>query len=125
LKGKQGIISAFKDIQRHATSVCSFGISGKLVKYLPNFREQLLRDIHRKKISWKLLYTKDVGIKHKKPVIVKYLPEEFESPIEVHIYADRVLQLIWEPQMSAILIKSPEFALAYKMHFDLLWNKAK
>ena len=123
-KGKGGLISAYKDIIREGKSVKGFGISRKLKEYLPIFREQFFRDIKKKRLKFELIYSKKLSPLGK-PFVSKYLSHEFESPIEVLIYSDKTLQIIWEPDLRAILVKSKKFSETYKKHFQVLWNKAK
>lgn len=123
-KGKQGLISAYKDILREKKEVKGFGISRKMKEYLPVFREQFFREIKRLNIKFELIYTKKLS-KLPKPFISKYLEKEFESPVEVLLYGDKTLQIIWEPDIRAILIKSEKFTETYRKHFKVLWKQAK
>lgn len=120
-KGKQGIISAFKDILRENKPTCAFGVSAKLKENLPIFREQFIETVVRQKMPYKLLYTRRIT-ELPKPMEMRILKKEFVSPMEVHFYDDKTLQVIWEPDMRAILIKSKQFTEAYRKHFELLWK---
>ena len=123
-KGKNGIINAYKDIIREGKPVMGLGISRKLEEYLPIFRTQFFREIKRKNIKFELIYSKKL-----KPLgdtfTSRYLLQQFESPIEILFYGDKTLQIIWEPELRAILIKSQMFTDTYIKHFNILWKQAK
>ena len=123
-KGRKGILSAFKDILRENQPTFAFGISAKLKEYLPIFREQFIQTVVKQKMPYKLIYTRRIT-QLPKPMEMRILKKEFVSPMEVHFYGDKTLQIIWEPDMRAILIKCKKFTEAYKKHFDFLWRIAK
>ena len=56
---------------------------------------------------------------------VKYLPKEYGGATLVVCYGDTILNLIWEPEILTIKIKSKSLADSYKRHFNLLWKIAK
>lgn len=122
-KGKQGVISAYKDIIREKKPVFAFSISRRMKEKLPIYREQFVNEVARLKIPYKLIYTRRVS-PLPKPMQMKFTDEEFVSPIEVHIYGNKTLQIIWEPDMMAILIKSKGLAEMYRKHFASLWKQA-
>ncbi len=122
-KGKKGVISAYKDIIRERKPVVSFSISRRMKEKLPIYREQFVNDVVRLKIPYKLIYTRRVS-PLPKPMQMKFTDKQFVSPIEVHIYGDKTLQIIWEPDMMAILIHSNGLAKMYRIHFSLLWKQA-
>ncbi len=122
-KGKEGVISAYKDIIREIKPVLAFSISRKMKENLPIYREKFVNDVVRLKIPYKLIYTRRVSLLPK-PMQMRFTGEEFISPIEVHIYGNKVLQIIWDPDMMAIVVKSNNLAEMYKKHFDYLWKQA-
>ena len=123
-KGKQGVISAYNDILYEKKEICAFSISRMMKEKLPIYREQFVKSIIRLKIPYRLIYTRRVS-SLPKPIKMKFTKEEFISPIEVQIYGDKVLQVIWEPDMMAILIKNKNLADMYRKQFELLWAIAK
>jgi len=123
-KGRQGLLSAFKDILRENKPTYAFGVSAKLKEYMPIFREQFIQTVVKQKMPYKLIYTRRIT-KLPKPMEMKILKKEFVSPMEVHFYGNKTLQIIWEPDMRAILINSKKFTEAYKKHFVFLWKIAK
>ena len=56
---------------------------------------------------------------------IKYLSKEFEGTTINLCYGDIILNLIWEPEMVAIRIKSKQLSDNFKRHFELLWKIAK
>lgn len=123
-KGKEGLVSAFKDILRENKPTFAFGVSAKLKENIPIFREQFIETVVRQKMPYKLIYTRKIT-ELPKPMEMRILKKEFVSPMEVHFYGNKTLQIIWEPDMRAILIKSKEFTEAYRKHFDVLWKLAE
>ena len=123
-QGKQGIIAAYKDILREKKPVFAFGISAKLKEKIPIFREQFIQSVVKQKIPYQLIYTRRITTLPK-AMQQRFLQQEFISPIEVHLYGGKTLQIIWEPDMRAILIKSKQFTETYKKHFKLLWKQAE
>jgi len=53
------------------------------------------------------------------------LPREYASTTITLCYGEAVLNLIFEPEMTAIRIRCKQIADAYKRHFDALWKIAK
>ena len=123
-KGKSGLISAYKDILKERKPVKGLGISRKMNEYLPIFREQFFRQIKAKHLKFELIYTRKLA-PLSAPFVSKYLEQEFDSPIEVLLYGEKTLQIIWEPEMRAILIRSKNFTETYEKHFNVLWKQAK
>ncbi|MBI4150902.1 hypothetical protein HY492_02140 [Candidatus Woesearchaeota archaeon] len=56
---------------------------------------------------------------------VRFLPDEFASPVSTNIYGDKVAIIIWSFEPVAILIKNQEIATTYQAYFDVLWKLAK
>jgi len=123
-KGEKGMKSAMKDIIRTKREVVGFGMTGQLRKYMPIFAIQWIRDIKHFKIKNKYIYVEGTAIDE--PYFeVKLLSKEFSTPVGTQIYGDKILITIWEPTLTAIMIKSREVADNYKKHFELLWKIAK
>jgi len=124
-KGEQGIKSVLKEILSKREEVVGYSISGQLRKFLPQFAEYYFREQTKYKIKHKFIYTAGIVKPPLKYYEIKYLPKEFASAILNLCYSDVILNLIWEPEMIAIKIKSKQLADNFKKHFKLLWKLAK
>lgn len=123
-KGEQGMKTVLKDILLKKQKVFGYSISGQLRKFLPEFSDYYFREQNKNKIIHKFIYTE--GIKSPgKYYQVKYLPKEYITSTGNLCYGDTILNLIWEPEMTAIRIKSKQLADDFKKHFELLWKTAK
>ncbi|MBL7147497.1 MAG: ArsR family transcriptional regulator [Nanoarchaeota archaeon] len=124
-KGKQGIKSVLKDILLKKEEVTGYSISGQLRQFLPDFAKYYFREQTKYKIMHRFIYTTGIAKPPSKYYEIKYLPKEFTSTTINLCYADMILNLIWEPELVAIRIKSKELANNFKKHFNLLWSIAK
>jgi sugar-specific transcriptional regulator TrmB len=123
-KGNEGMKSAWRDMINEGKPLYGYGVKGQLREKLPIFAEQWLRDVKNKKIPLDLIYTKR-GDLPRYYSEVRYVSEEFSSPVAILIYGDKVNINIWEPSLMCIVIKSKLVASMYKKHFDLMWKVAK
>lgn len=53
----------------------------------------------------------------------RYVPAEYFEPTPTAIYADRVMNLVWEP-LTAVLMRNEALAKSYTKHFEQLWSLA-
>ncbi|MDO8509915.1 MAG: helix-turn-helix domain-containing protein [bacterium] len=60
-----------------------------------------------------------------KLVKTKFLPDEYYSPIETHIYKDKVVIAYFGTNPTATLYINSEIAKGFKKQFDFLWSVAK
>ena len=123
-KGKQGMKTVLKDILLKKQEVFGYSISGQLRKFLPEFSEYYFREQNKNKIIHKFIYTE--GVKSPgKYYQIKYIQKEYMSSTGNVCYHDVIFNLIWEPDIIAIKIKSKQLAEDFKKHFQLLWSIAK
>ncbi len=123
-KGEQGMKSALKEILSQKGEVLGYSVSGQLRKFLPIFADYYFREQEKNKIIHKFIYTE--GIKPpSKYYEVKYLPKEYLGSTMNLCYSNILLNLIWEPEMLVIKIKSKQLTDNFKKHFNLLWKTAK
>lgn len=124
-KGKQGMKAALKDILLKKGEVVGYSIAGQLRKFLPEFAEYYFREQTKYKIKHKFIYTIGVAKPPSPYYKIKHLPKEFTGTTLSLCYNDTILNLIWDPEMAAIRIKSKQLADAFKKHFQILWKMAK
>ena len=124
-KGKQGMKTALKDIILTKQNVVGYSVAGQLRKFLPEFAEYYFREQEKYKIKHKFIYTSGTVEPPSKFYEIRYLQKEYGGATIIICYGDVLLNLIWEPEIVAIKIKSKSIANAYKDHFKLLWKIAK
>ncbi len=121
-KGNEGMKAAFRDMIKEAKPLYAFGVKGQLREKLPIFAQQWLRDAKNKKLPYYAIYTENPPPYYTE---VRYVPQEISGPVATFIYGDKININIWEPTLTAVVIKSKLVAQMYKKHFDLLWKIAK
>lgn len=124
-KGEQGLKSALKDILSKKEEVVGYSIAGQLRKYLPEFAKYYFREQDKHKIIHRFIYTSGTRQPPSRFYQIKFLPKEFSSTTINLSYDDKILNLIFQPEMVAIRIKSKHIAEDFKKHFELLWKTAK
>jgi sugar-specific transcriptional regulator TrmB len=128
LAGKEGFKTMRKDVLKQGKDLYLIGGVGKEDKYLkyffPNFNKLRIKN----KIKWKVLYDYEVRnmkiIKH--PLMEsKCLPKEYSSPAVINIYADRVVNVLWQGENPiCFMIINKDIADAYRKWFNLMWKKS-
>jgi len=124
-RGVEGIKTIFEDQITTGKDVFILGAAANadeiLRFYLPHYTSKRVT----RKIKLHLVYA---GRKHPKHVPlgnIRYLPEEFASPVSTNIYGDKVAIILWGYEPVAILIKDKRVAETYRNYFDALWKTAK
>jgi sugar-specific transcriptional regulator TrmB len=125
-KGVEGLKTLFNDILRTDQDLIAFGVDETIFKKrFPLIMEQFLRKEEKAGIKERLLTSEKIRFVYKKKnLYYRYVPDEYFGPTPVMTYADRVVNLIWEP-LTIIMIKNKELAQSYKRHFEMLWKNAK
>jgi sugar-specific transcriptional regulator TrmB len=124
-RGVEGIKTIFEDQIVTNEDVFILGAAKNaddiLRFYLPHYTSKRVT----RKIKLHLIYAGKRTTKKEIPLgDVRYLPEEFASPVSTNIYGDKVAIILWSHEPVAILIKNKQIASAYKNYFDLLWKMA-
>lgn len=55
----------------------------------------------------------------------RYLPKEYNSPMETHVYGDTVVLITWQGTPTATVYRKKEMADSFQNQFELLWDIAK
>ncbi|MCK4670522.1 MAG: hypothetical protein KAT43_04930 [Nanoarchaeota archaeon] len=126
-QGKEGMRTILKDVLRTKEDYVAFGEEAKFQEISPESLKTVLRDIvklnmHERILSKESLRGKLWLTKNSK---IKYLPDEYFSPIMTVIYGDKVAMCIWTDPISIIRIKNKSVAQTYKNYFEFFWKKAK
>lgn len=126
-QGKEGMKTVFKDVLREKKDYYVLGEEAKFQEILPVFIKQFLRDVKELKIKEHLLSKESLKnkIEKTKNTEIKYLPDNFFSPVMTAIYGDKIAIFIWSEPLFTILIKDKDVSKSFKTYFDLLWGLAK
>jgi len=55
----------------------------------------------------------------------RYLPSSYNSRISTNICGNKVVLILWDAPISAIVIESKDVANTYYNYFEILWESAK
>ncbi len=127
--GKEGFKTMRKDVLKQKQTLYLIGAVGKEdvhTKYFfPNFEKLRVKN----KIKQKILYDSEVkGKKITKLQLMetRFLPKEYSSPAVINIYADRVVNVLWQGENPiCFIIINKKIADSYKKWFDLIWKNSK
>lgn len=61
----------------------------------------------------------------KKNTQIRFLPSQYYTPMQTHIFSDKVLLIFWFDEPIATVYTNPEIIEAYKKQFAFLWDTAK
>jgi len=61
----------------------------------------------------------------KKTAKIRYLPLNFNNPLQINIYKDVSNLVIWEPEPMIFRIKSKQVTDSFNQYFEELWKQAK
>ena len=56
---------------------------------------------------------------------VRLVPKEFDWPMSINVYGDKVGMLVFSDKAIGILIEDKSVAESFRKHFDLVWEMAK
>lgn len=126
--GKKGVKSVFQDMVREGGPHYVLDWGGPLIRLMPYYAPQFIKQIEKKKIKIKHIVKKGVDIKPTKTTQVRYL--ESDKPPEpalavTTIYKNKVAIVIWSDPPQAIIIRGKETSDIFKIYFDILWETAK
>lgn len=124
--GKEGFKTIRKDVLKQKQTLYLIGAVGKedqfLQYFFPNFNKLRIKE----KIKWKILYDAEVKgkpITKLKLMEAKFLPKEYSSPAVINVYADKVVNVLWnEDNPICFMIINKEIADSYRKWFELMWK---
>jgi sugar-specific transcriptional regulator TrmB len=128
LYGKEGFKTMRKDVLKQKQPLYLIGAVGKEDKavqyFFPNFDKLRIKS----KIKMKVLYDSEVkgkSITKLELMETKFLPKEYSSPAVINIYADRVVNVLWQGEIPiCFMIINKEIADSYRKWFELMWKSA-
>lgn len=133
-EGKEGMKTVFSRILKDGPKeMLAYGSSGVSYKVLPFFMEHWHRQRIKQRMKVKIIYN-NVGESRERirsgPSLgyseIKFMPIENVSLTGTAIYDNKVLIMMWNPEMPlAIVIESEDIAKQYKDNFEMLWKISK
>ena len=128
-EGKEGFKTIRKDVLKQKKTLYLIGAVGKedifLKYFFPNFNKLRIKN----KIKWKILYDAEVKgktITKLKLMESRFLPKEYSSPAVINIYADKVVNVLWQEENPVcFMIINKDIADSYRKWFELLWKYSK
>jgi sugar-specific transcriptional regulator TrmB len=126
-RGKEGLKAVFEDQLSEKKEILIIGASSIAYEGLQFYFHWFDKKRASEKIKAKIIFNKEVEGKHPKIPLseIRYLPEEYSSPVAVNIYGDKVAIILWNKQNPfAVLIKQKEIADGYRKHFEMIWKSA-
>lgn len=128
-RGKEGIKSIFEDVINEKKDLFAYGAESRFKEMFPFYQKHWNDQRAKLKINVKMIYNEKVksGKKQEdlKLLDMKFLPETYDFPSMVMIYADKVVTVVWLEEPFAFMIKSKEAVKSNMNFFDLLWKIAK
>lgn len=128
-KGKEGLKTVLEDqLSSSAKEILILGANPIAYEIFEFYFKWFDKRRKEKKIKSKIIFNKD---KSKKKIKIpyseiKYLPQQYSSPLAVNIYGDKVAIILWGKENPiAIVIKNKEISKGYKKYFNLMWKIAK
>ena len=125
-QGRDGLKAVFQDhLEAGAKEILVIAASDFREVVSEFFFKKYDAERKRQKIKQKIIYNSKKE-KIKIPLCeIKYLQQEYDSPLSMAIYANRVAMVLWARTPYAILIKDKEIADSYRNYFNVLWKAAR
>jgi len=127
LNAVKNILLNFLDLKK---PLDVYGTPKEVVDLLGGF----LNEFHRLRIKKKIPIRHILGVDSIKRVRelnemdyteARYFPSSYNSKISTNICGDKVVLILWETPVSAIVIENKSIAKAYKNYFEILWKEAE
>jgi len=130
-RGYSGIKTAFNDILnscKEKEEYLIFGSENQLSEKMPIFTKIYVSRKDRKKLRARILIRR--GLKGRKRKMsrytrVRYVPSKVVSPVNVNVYANKILITLWNETPEAVIIEDKKAAEAFKSYFEFMWENAE
>jgi HTH-type transcriptional regulator, sugar sensing transcriptional regulator len=127
-KGKNGIKSIFEDVLKEKKDLFAYGAESRFKEMFPFYQKHWNDERARLGIKVKMIYNEKVRktkkAEHLKLLEMKFLPETYDFPSMVMVYADKVVTVVWLEEPFGFMIKSKEAVKSNMNFFELLWKIA-
>ena len=126
-KGVEGVMTAYNMMLEEGKDLYALGGQGLNRTYLKHRHVQWDKERKQKGMKVYALYYESVrGQKMGDETWqVRYLPDEFKSPVMIDICGDLVIALLATTDITAIVIKNKDIADGYRKHFQFMWGFSK
>jgi HTH-type transcriptional regulator, sugar sensing transcriptional regulator len=128
-RGKKGIKSIFEDVLKEKRDLSAYGAESRFKDMFPFYQKHWNDERAKLGIKVKMIYNEKVRknkkAEHLKLLEMKFLPETYDFPSMVMVYADRVITVVWLEEPFGFMIKSKEAVKSNMNFFDILWKIAK
>ncbi|MFH1638651.1 MAG: helix-turn-helix domain-containing protein [Candidatus Woesearchaeota archaeon] len=125
-KGKEGIRTILEDQLKEGKTIYVMGGSRKAPEILRFYLHHYTEKRVKLGIRLKIIYSGVSESSRRVPFAdVRFVAEEFATPVATNIYGDNVAIILWTAEPVAILIRNMEIARTYKKYFDVLWKRGR
>ncbi len=126
-KGPEGVMTAYNMMIEQGKDIYALGGQKQNRKYLKHRhikfdKERKKRGMHVHGLYYESVRSKKIG---DKTWHIRYLPDEFNSPVMIDICGDISIVLLSTTDIMAIVIKNKDVAEGYRRHFKFMWEFAK
>ncbi|MBU2638201.1 MAG: hypothetical protein KJ955_04460 [Nanoarchaeota archaeon] len=102
----------------------------KSAKILGGYFQDFNKRRAKKGVLMQIIYNQDaeelISARRQQPLTeVRVMPKEYMTPASIEIIQNRVLLVIYNPDIMVFSINSPETADSFRQYFKLLWKMAK
>lgn len=124
-KGLEGVRFIFEDQLQSKKEILVLGPADYAKKALSYYVGRYTTKRVAKQIKLKIIYTGGQKGKTAPFALVRTLPKQYDSPVSLNIYDDKVAIIVWGIEPAAILINNKNIMDAFRNYFNLLWGIAK
>jgi len=127
LRNREGVIQLCNEVIASKAELYLLGANGWLIdKYKDIFEDfEKRRAITKaKRVHLSIEKTRGKLLNKLPNTDVRYLPKEFDSPMVIWIFGDKVATVMWDEDVIT-LTQNKKIADDYRKYFDLLWKTAK
>jgi sugar-specific transcriptional regulator TrmB len=127
LTGQEGIINLCEEVIGEKQALYLIGANASILNTHPEyFKEWDKRrvDAGIKRHHLSIEKTRGMQFNSLPNSQVRYLPEEFDSPMVIWVFGNKVAQVLWD-KMIVFIIDNKQVADDYRNYFNLLWQSSK
>ncbi len=123
-RGKKGLKNILGEMAKTKSEILIFGTGWGMRETMESYYEQWHLRLEQNKNKARILLPKNKKGSFLRPFIARYLPEKNIIPSTIAIYEDKVLNVVWGEEPTAVLFVSSKVSESYKKYFELLWKTA-
>ncbi len=126
--GKEGMKTVTSKVLKEGKPLYVFANEGEIFDFLKYYMPHQIRKEEKIKLPVKVIFIESARKKKLSFSMteVRYIPDNYSSPISISIYGDNVHILIFSKDNPlALYIKSKEISDSFMNYFNLMWKMAK